>query len=163
MQPGSVLSREGHLGQDGGLGLLHQSAPLRPARARLIGDVLPNLDNAFRVRLVECLPDRGRDNSTLPLWHMSERIAHPRKAAPLPDGIEHPAERGLQTGARVRDHQLQPVEAKALETARKLGPEGFCLRGRTQRPLISRRLWVFTATANMAATETIRPPSRIFR
>lgn len=52
---------------------------------------------------------------------------HPVNPAPLPGRIEYPADRRLQAGVRIRDHQLQPAQPPGFQAAQKLGPERFCL------------------------------------
>jgi hypothetical protein len=62
VQLGSVLAREGHVGQHIVFAGIHQIGELGPTGAELIGHALPCFPSMFAVGLLECLPDRGGDN-----------------------------------------------------------------------------------------------------
>ncbi len=76
VQLGAVAHGEGHVGQDIGLGVVHQRAELRPSGAELIGDVAPGSGRGGVVGLNEGLPDGGRDDGGLAARDVRERIPH---------------------------------------------------------------------------------------
>lgn len=85
-------------------------------------------------------------------------------AAPLPCGAEDAGDGGLQPLMSIGDHQLDAGEAPAHQSARrKLVQNGSASEGPMCRPTISLFPSVLTATAIIAATDTMRPPSRTFR
>ena len=92
----TVPSGEGRAGRHVGLAPAHQGRALWPAGVRLVGDVPPDRDGALPAGLGDGLPDRGGAASR----------------------IEYPADRRLQPGARVRDHQFHPVRSAAPQAAR---------------------------------------------
>ncbi len=163
VQLDAVLAREGHVGEHVLLGLVHQRAELRPAAAELVGDVAPGLAGALAVGLDEGLADGGGDHGVLAARSIGERVAGEMNPAPLPGGADHPPDRGLQALVRVRDHQLHAFQAAAHQVLEKLAQNGSASDGPMCRPTISRRPSVSTAMAIIAATDTIRPPSRTLR
>jgi hypothetical protein len=117
----------------------------------------------FGIGLPEGLADRGGDHGVPAVGQVSQRVPDPMPAAPLPGRAEHAGNGVAQAVMGIRDHQLdaaQPALDQALEEAR---PEGSASEGPMPRPTISRRPWVFTATAIIVATETMRPPARPLR
>ena len=56
-----MLGREAHVGQDIGLGIIHQRRQLGHARSGLVGDLAPLLAGRRRVILGERGADPGRD------------------------------------------------------------------------------------------------------
>lgn len=65
---------------------VHDFGELWPARAKLVGDTPPRLDDVLAVGLIERMPDRARDDRMLSLRHMSECVANPVHTAALPGG-----------------------------------------------------------------------------
>jgi len=96
-------------------------------------------------------------------------------ATPLPGSAHDAADRGLQPLVRVGDDELDPTQAALNEALEERAPEGLGLArtdvqahhfGSHRASAMgarSRLPSVFTATAIMAATETMRPPSRCLR
>ena len=75
-----MLGREGHVGEDVVLGLVHERRQLRPAPAHLVGHMAPGRSGLFAVGLVERLADRGRDDRVLPTRDVGQRIPDPVNA-----------------------------------------------------------------------------------
>ena len=99
---------------------------------------------------------------SLTLRDMGERVAHAVHAAALPGCTDDTRDRAaLRPACASRDDELDAVEAAGLvRRAQEVRPERSRLpTGPTPRPMISRRPSVVAATAIIAATETIRPPS----
>jgi len=68
--------REGHVGQHVGFARAHQGGQFRPARAELLGDMLPALDSSFLVGLMEGLRDATDTTVCCPFgtWASALRI-----------------------------------------------------------------------------------------
>jgi hypothetical protein len=95
---------------------------------------------------------------------MGEGVPHEMNAAALPGGAEHLGDRGLQPLVGIRDDELHPAQAAAGEPARGKAPQkGSASEGPMSIPGTSRRPSVFTPTATITATETIRPFWRALR
>jgi hypothetical protein len=90
--------------------VIHELGELRPAGAKLIGDMPPGLDGVFAVGLIKRLPDRSGDHGVLSLRHMRERVADPVNPAALPGRFKDPRDRRLEAAVRVTDDQLDPVK-----------------------------------------------------
>ncbi len=75
-------------------------------------------------------------------------------SAPSPPPPAAPRARG--------DHRPHDAQPTARQAAQKVAPERLGLRGLTAMPSTSRVPSVFTATAMITATETIRPAWRTF-
>ena len=86
-------------------------------------------------------------------------------AASLPGRADDPRDGGLAGPSCASEiTSFTPLQAAALvRLLQEVRPEGLGLRRADARPTISRRPSVLTATAIIAATETIRPPSRTLR
>ena len=123
----------------------------------------PGLMRRLGAGLQESLADRGGNHCVLALWHVGQGVAHPMHAAALPSRAEHPSDREAQTVVGVGDHQLDALEAAFDQAFQKSRPERLGLRGADAKTTISRRPSAVTATAIIAATETMRPPSRTLR
>ena len=66
VQFGPVPGREGHVGEDVRLALVHEIGKLRPTTEELIGNVTLSLTGVIAVRLIEGLSDRGPGLSGIP-------------------------------------------------------------------------------------------------
>jgi site-specific DNA recombinase len=163
VQLGPVLGRKRHVGQHVVLTVVHEAGELGPTWAELVGELPPGLPGGVLVRLQEGLTQGRRHHAVLALGHMRERVPHPMDSAPLPGGAQHLADGVLEPFVRVGDHQLDPAQAPSEQGLQECRPERLRLGRAQPRPTISRLPSVLTATAIMAATETIRPPSRTFR
>jgi hypothetical protein len=62
----------------------------------------------------------------------------------------------------VGDHRLDPAQATPCQAFEKVRPEVSASEGPICSPTISRLPSVLAATPSIAATETMRPPSRCF-
>ena len=163
MQLDAMLGGEGQVGQDVMLALVHQGSELGPTRPELVGDLPPGLASGVGVGLEEGLAQGGGDHGVLALRHVGQGVPHQVDAAALPGGAEDAGDRLLEAFVGIGDDQLHAFQAapdQALEEAR---PERLRLRRADLSPMISRRPSVLAATAIIAATETIRPPSRTLR
>ena len=150
------------------LAVIHQRRKLGPAPAELISNMPPGLMCHLGIALQESLADRGGDHGVLTFRHVGQGVAHPMNPAALPSGAEHASDREAQAVMSIRDHQLDTLETaldQALQKGRpaSTGSGGSASEGPMPRPTISRRPSVLTATAIIAAAETMRPPSRTFR
>jgi hypothetical protein len=76
--------------------------------------------------------------------------------AALPGGVQHPRGGGLQALVGVGDHQLDAAQAAPGEPRKNSVQKVSASEGPTPSPRTSRRPSVLTATATVAATETIR-------
>jgi site-specific DNA recombinase len=85
-------------------------------------------DDSLEIRHVIPLhgPPPGHDPAPEPIGGLRSDRVH---ATALPGGPEHLGHRGLDALMGVRDHELHPGQAAALELAQELGPEGLGLRG----------------------------------
>ena len=91
-----------------------------------------------------------------------EATARSRKAEPLPvAGVEERPIPGTAADIPVRLYRPPAVEAAA--PCRRSPITMAASEGPMPKPMISRRPSVVTATAIIAATETMRPPSRTLR
>ena len=86
MELGAVLGREGHIGQDVMLAVVHQGGELGPTRPQLIGDMPPGLRRRLGIGLQESLADRGGDHCVLAFRHVRQGISHPMN----PGAVEKP-------------------------------------------------------------------------
>ena len=120
-----MLAREGHVSQDVVLAGIHEVCQLGPARAELLGHLVPRLAGMRAVGLVEGLPDRRGDDGVLAARYMRQRVPHPVNAATLPGGFEDPGDCGLQAGMGVADHQPDATQAAGAQGSQELGPEGL--------------------------------------
>jgi hypothetical protein len=72
MQFGAVLSREGHVGENVVLAVVHEHAELGPPRPELVGDVAPGLMRDRGIGLQNGLADRGSNRRVLALRDMRQ-------------------------------------------------------------------------------------------
>src|SRR5512144_699519 len=161
MQLNPVLAGESYVGEHGGFAVDDEGGELGPASTHHLGDVQQRRPRRRVVGLLERLAQRGGNHGVLTLRHIGERIAGPVHAAALPGGAEDADDRRLEPLVGVGDHQLDAGEAAPLQALQEVRPEHLGLPGRY--PTISRRPSILTATAIIAATETIRPAARTFR
>src|SRR5712671_1207940 len=127
VQFSAVLSRETHVGQHIGFGIIHQCRQFGDARPVLVGDLAPLLSSRRRVVLGEGGADPGGDDAPLGLTGIGERVTHEVYAAALPGGPQNLDDGGLQPLMRVRDHQLCPAQAATRQAAQELDPKGLGL------------------------------------
>src|ERR1700733_15539207 len=161
--PRNSASNEVQMRQNVGLAVVNERRELRPLLPRLIGHVTQRLARLRAIRLDERLTQRGRHHALLCLCHVRQRVSHPMYATALPCGREDATNRRLQPLMGVRDHQLHPAQATPRQVLQAARPDVSATEGPMCSPTISRLPSVFTATAIIAATETIRPPSRCLR
>ena len=81
-------------------------------------------------------------------------------AAALPGGVQHARRRGLETLVAVRDDQLDPARPRRARLRRKSVQNVSASLAPVAMPSTSRRPSVLTATAMVAAMETMRPAWR---
>ena len=84
-----MLSREAHVGQHVGLGLIHQGGKLADPRPGLIGDLAPLLACGLGIVLGKGSADPRGDDAALCLAGIGHGVAHEVDAARLPG--RHPA------------------------------------------------------------------------
>jgi hypothetical protein len=159
---GAALAGEAHVGERVGLAAVHERGELS-ASAQLVGDAGLGLAGAVAVELVEGLADRGGDDGVPALRHVGERVPDPVERRLGQVASKTRAIAALRPRVGARDRQLD-AEAAGLQPAQELDPRQVSAsEGPSPRPMISRRPSVLTATAIMAATETILPPWRTLR
>jgi hypothetical protein len=120
----------------------------------------PGLMRRVGICLEKGLPDRGGDHGALALRHMRQGVAHPMNPAALPSGAEHAIGGVAQAVVRIGDNELTPLRPRLTRPFKKPDQKGSASDGPVPRPTISRRPSVLTATAIIAATDTIRPHLR---
>src|ERR1700757_675468 len=72
-----VLSREGDVGENLVLAVVHQHGELGPTRPELVGDVAPGVMRGRGIGLQKGLTDRGSNHRVLALRDMRQGVAHP--------------------------------------------------------------------------------------
>ena len=159
---GSVLLGEVQIDRTS-VSLSSMNARASAISAALVRHVTQRLAGLCAIRLDERLAQCRRHHALLGLRYIRQRIPHPMNATALPRGTEHPTDRRLQPLMRVRDHQLHARRPRRARLFRKPDQNVSASDGPMCSPTISRLPSVFTAIAIIAATETIRPPSRCFR
>ena len=80
---GTVLGREVHIGEDIGLGVVHQRRQLGHPRPQLIGDLAPLLARCIGIVLRKGGADPGGDDPALGLAGVGHGVAHEVHAASL--------------------------------------------------------------------------------
>src|SRR3954447_6072995 len=158
-----MLAREGHVGQHVVLALIHQCGELGPAATQLVGDVPPGLMRRLGIGLQEGLSDRGGDHRVLALWHMRQGVPNPMNPAlcQVAPSTRVIASRKPSWPSEITS--FTPLSPRLTRLFRKADQNGSASEGPMPSPTISRRPSLFTATAIIAATDTMRPPSRTFR
>jgi hypothetical protein len=140
-----------------------KAGELRPFLPQLVGDRAQHGAGLGPIGVQKGLAQRRRHHALLGFRHMRQSVAHPMHAAALPRRAEHPADRRFQPLMSIRDHQLDPAQAAARQALQKARQKVSASDGPMCSPTISRLPSALTATAIIAATETMRPPSRCFR
>ena len=110
VQLGAVLAGEGCVGQDTGLAAFHTVREFGPARAQLLGHLVPGFSDMRAVGQVEGLADRGGNDGVLAARDMCHGVAHPVNATALPGRLEYPRDGGPEAGMRIADHQPDRAE-----------------------------------------------------
>jgi len=106
--------------------------------------------------------DHRQHHLPLTLAGVRERVAQEVHLAALPGRFQHLRHGGFQTLMRVRDQELHAGSARRVSERRNALQKGSASDGPTAIPSASRTPSVFTPTAIITATETIRPASRTF-
>src|SRR5262245_4239222 len=81
------------------------------------------------IGLQKGLADRGSNHRVLALRDMRQGVAHPMYPTPLPRGVEHTGDGMTQAVVRVRDHQLDALEATLDQALQEARPERLGFRG----------------------------------
>jgi hypothetical protein len=105
--------------------------------------------------------DGRADHAPLRLAGVRQGVAHEVHPATLPGGLEDLGDGGLDALVAVADDELDAAQAAPVQAAQELRPEGFSLLAPTFSPSTSRWPSVFTPTATITATLTMRPASRV--
>lgn len=142
------------------LALIHQLLELWPVGTGLVGSAAPGQPGALPIRLQERLAQRCRGHGLRSLADMGERVAHLMHAAALPGRAEDAGDRRLQPLMGIGDDALRALQAARHQALEEVGPEPLRPgRADVQADDLVPPFGV-QATAIMAATETMRPPSR---
>src|SRR5262249_11606000 len=171
MQLRAMGGGEGHVGEDVGLGLVHQGSEFGHAGPKLVGDQAPLCFGGAGIVLGKGGTDEGRDDTAALLAGMGQDIAHEVDAAALPAGVENPRLRG---GRLLATAALMPSWASEITSLTPRRPRRASLRRKSVQkvsaseapiamPSTSRRPAALTPTAMITATETMRPSWRAFR
>jgi hypothetical protein len=139
MDLGPVLLGEGHVGEDVLLGLVQQRGELGQLGADLVGDLAPLRLSGVGMILGEGGGDERRHHASPALAGMSQGVAHEMHPAALPGSAEHARDRRLDAFVRIRDHQLAPGQASALQPAQELNPEGLGLQDADRHAAVGKR------------------------
>ena len=99
VQLGAMLLREGHVGEDVRLGIIHNGCELRHLRPDLIGDRTPLNTGGLGRLLDECGGDEGGDDSSSALAGMRQHVPHEVHAAALPGRRQNLGDGSLQAHA----------------------------------------------------------------
>ena len=100
------------------------ASTLGNCRPSMRGDDVELLADVLGVGLGEDRADRGGDHLGRALGDRGQDVAQEVDPAPLPGRADHHrADRGLQPGVGVGDHQLRPGQAAGLQRAQERGPE----------------------------------------
>ena len=102
-----------HVGEDVGLGLVHQSCELVDLGPELVGDAAPLRLGGLGVVLREGGGDEGRDDPASASACVSEGVAHEVHAAALPGGAEHLRDRRLDALVSIGDDELHSSQTAA--------------------------------------------------
>lgn len=129
VQLGTMLRREGHIGQHIGLGCVHQRRELRNRWPELVCDAAPLLACGRCIILGEGGGDEGRYDAPSRASGMGERIPHEVHPAALPGGGQHLRDSGLDALMTVGDDELDPAQPAPGQLAQEGGPEGLGLGG----------------------------------
>src|SRR3954471_19522581 len=159
-----MLGGEGDVSEHVGFSVVHAVAQLRPAGAELVGDMPPGLHRRGVTWLEEDLPDRSRHHGCLALGHVRQRIPHEvnaRQRCQVAPTTRVMAFFNPSWASEITS--FTPLSPRLARSRRKVVQKGSASEGPMCRPTISRLPSVVTATAIMAATETMRPPSRTLR
>ena len=107
-----VLVREGELGQDIGLSLIHEVGHAGEALPEAVSDGAPLLAGTCGIGLGEDGPDGGRDHLSGRLRDQRQQVAQEMDPAALPArAVEGRLDRALESLVRIAEHQLDPTEA----------------------------------------------------
>ncbi len=113
---------------------------------------------SFGIILGEGGGDEGRDDAAATLAGMGQHVAHKVNAAALPGSVQHLGDCGLDAFMGIRDDQFDAAQTAAGELTQKSFQNVLGLRRADlpyPAPRACRRL--FTPTAMITATETMRP------
>ena len=139
------------------------AAELWPTRSQLVGNVPPGLMRRLGIGLQEGLPDRGGDHGVLAFRHVRQgmRIQCTRqRCQPAPNTRRIAA---LSPSWASEMTSLTPRKPRRAKLLRNVDQNVSASEGPMCSPTISRLPSVLAATAIIAATDTMRPPSRCFR
>ena len=153
-----VVPGKGHEGEHVLFGVAHRSGEFREPLAQGVRDLAPLVDGGLVVFLDEGGAHRGGDHEALSLGDMGQGVPHEVDPAALPGSAEHLGGGRLEALVGIRDDQLDAAQAPPRQGTQEVGPEGLGLRRPDGQSRTSRRPSLFTATATIAATETMRPP-----
>ena len=152
---------EAHMGQHLSLTVIHQLGDLREVLVQLIGrgtSLSPRLGLAV---LGEHRAQQGRHHSAPTLAGMRQSVAHEVCPAALSDRLPQPGSGRLEPFMGIGNRQsFTPRRPRRIRLRRKSVQYGSASEGPTRMLSTSSTPSAFTATAIIAATDTIRPASR---
>jgi hypothetical protein len=122
-----MLRREGHIGEDVGLGRAHQGGELGDCRLELIGDPAPLLTGICGMVLGEGGGDAGRGDAPPGAAGTGERVPHEVSPTALSGCGQHRRDGRLDALMAVKDDQLDAAKAAPRQLAQERGPEGLGL------------------------------------
>jgi hypothetical protein len=162
VQLGAVLGREGHVGQDVGLGVVHYLASFG-SLGRSWSAMRRHCRLAASASFCANAVPMKAETTRRPLLPACARaFAHEVHAAALPGRGEDLRDGGLDALVRVGDHQLDAAQPRRASWRRNSVQKVSASEAPIAMPSTSRRPSVLTPTAMITATETMRPFWRTF-
>src|ERR1700748_2173716 len=153
---------EAHIGEHVGFGFVHQRRELPQLGAQLVGDPAPLRSRGRRSVLSEGGGDESRNNAPAALAGMGERVAEKVNSAALPTRVHDFGDPALMPSWASETTSLTPRRPRRLSLRRNSVQKVSASEGPMSMPKTSRRPSLFTPTATMTATETMRPLWRTF-
>lgn len=158
-----MLLGKGHVGQDVFFRLVHQRCQLGQLAPDLISHLPPLRASGCGIILGKGGRDEGGDDAPAALAGVGEGGPGKMHPAALPRRLKHPGDGGLDAAMGVGNDQFDAAQATAFQLAAENSIQKVSASdGPMSMPSTSRRPSVFTATAMVTATETMRPFWRTF-
>src|SRR6516165_9482435 len=129
-----MRSREGHVGEHVGLGVIEEDRELGQLRAYLVGNPAPLRSGGLGVVRGEGGADEGGDDAPATLAGMRQGIAHEVHTAALPGGIEHFGNGRLDALMGIGDYELDTTQPAACQLAQEGSPKRLGFRGADVEP-----------------------------
>src|SRR6202035_4436613 len=106
-----------------------EAGQLAQLGTELVGDLAPLRASGLGIILSKGSGNEGGDDAPAALAGMGQCVAHEVDAAPLPTGIGHLGDGGLDALMSIGDNELDAAQAAAGELAQERSPERLGLGG----------------------------------